>query len=231
MLGIHRQGAYAEFSVVLASTVYPMSDEVDLVDAAALTVNGPLAQAQLDEAGVGPGTWVLVQAGGSASGTMAVASALRRGVRVVATSRQAWKRDRLVQMGAILAADGTADDFVDSVLDLTEGVGVYVVVDNIGDPVMWANSMAVLAVGGTAVTSGAFAGGRVNLDLRPFYLRSQRVIGIRTANGSAIRRLWSEVAAGLRPVVDETFPLEDAPSAHEKIEANRNFGRVLLTVG
>lgn len=228
LLGIHRAGAYADYSAVPAENVQLIPDELGFVEASALALSGPVAWQQLTETGVQPGDWVLVQAAASALGSLTAALARHLGARVIATSRQAWKLQRLRAMGFEAVLDWTADDFVARIFELTAGRGVGVAIDDIGSAAMFERTMDALAWHGTMVSSGAFVGDAVPLDLRRLYTRSQRIVGIRTGNPRSIEGLWREVRAGFRPPLDRTFALDDAAAAHAYVEADENFGRVSL---
>ena len=89
--------------------------------------------------------------------------------------------------------------------------------------------MEVLGTRGRVVCSGAFLGGRVEIDLLRLYSRSQRIFGVRSGNLRSARRLWDAVADGFRPPVDRTFPVTEAAAAHRYLEAETNTGRVVLT--
>ena len=124
--------------------------------------------------------------------------------------------------------DSRNDDRLDQVLALTGGAGAKVVVDDLGDPDMFLVSMAALATLGTLVCSGSFLGGKVELDLTRLYLRSQRVIGVRTGTRSSVEAFWREVDPGFRPRVDAAFHLSQAAEAHRYLEAGLSTGRVVL---
>lgn len=229
IMGVHTRGAYAEYTVVPAGNVFRVPEGVAPAEASALALAGAVAQNQFDQAGLTAGEWVLVQGGSSALGSLTVALALHRGARVAATSRSAGKRDRLRALGADAVLDPLDEGFAGAVMDLTEGAGVALAIDDLGHPGIWARTMEVLAVRGRVVCSGAFLGGRVELDLARLYSRSQRVIGVRSGNLRSARRLWDAVASGFRPVVDRTFPIAEAAAAHRYLEADTNTGRVVLT--
>ena len=230
VIGIHRQGAYAEYSVVPARNAHPIGDELSDHDAAALALNGPVAYNQFQRIGVKEGSWMLVQGGGSALGSMTAGLAVHLGVKVIATSRDARKREGLEGIGVEAALDWTEEGFVERVREMTGGEGVDVVVDNIGAEDMFATSLAALGRGGTLVTSGAFVGGQPRVDLRSLYTFSQRIVGVRTGSVSAVEGFWREVGRGLKGVTDRTFPLAEAGDAHAHVERDENFGRVALVV-
>ncbi|WP_433799874.1 quinone oxidoreductase family protein [Actinomycetospora sp. CA-084318] len=229
ILGLHVPGAYAEYTVVPAGNAFVVPEGVGPEQAAALALAGPVAQNQFDEAGLAPGEWVLVHGASSALGSLTAALALHRGARVIATSRSQDKRVRLEALGAAAVLDPLAPDFADRVREATGGAGVDLVVDDLGHPDIWNATMEVLAVRGRVVTSGAFLGGRVELDLLRLYSRSQRIVGVRSGNARSARRLWAAVAEGFRPLLDRSYPVTAAAEAHRHLEDSANTGRVVLT--
>lgn len=232
ILGMHRQGADAEYTAVPAANVHVLSAgaaaAMGPATAAALALSGPVSMHQLSEAGMRPGDWVLVQGAASALGSVTAALAAHLGARVVGTSRSAAKRAVVAGLGLEAALDSGAADLTEQVLALTGGAGAAVVVDDLGDPDLFAVSTACLATLGTLVSSGAFLGPVVPLDLGRLYLRSQRVVGVRTGTRESVRAFWREVDAGFRPLVDAAFPLERAADAHRHVEGGAGTGRVVL---
>jgi NADPH:quinone reductase-like Zn-dependent oxidoreductase len=231
VIGVTRTGAYAEYTAVPIENLRRLPAGMTHVEASAMIVNGPLAQHQLDLAGAQAGDWVLVQAAASASGSMAVRAAKHRGCQVIGTSRQDWKRDLLEQVGAHVVLDSSRDDLAAAVKEATDGKGADVAINNIGDPGLWEKTIESVANRGRIVTSGAKFGERATFNVRTFYERNQTIIGVRTANRESTERCWAQIDSGLRPVVDEVFPLERVADAHRRIEAGMNVGRVVLTVG
>ncbi|MDP4715532.1 MAG: zinc-binding dehydrogenase [Candidatus Nanopelagicales bacterium] len=229
LLGVHREGSAAEYSVVPVSCLRPLPGGVSFVEAAALALNGPLAVRQLQHAGFEPGEWVLVQAAASAAGSMMIKVLQHLGGRIIATSRDEGKRERLRELGVEHVLDTSAVDLAAQVHAIT-GAGADLVVDNIGDPTLWRSTIASLRDGGRVVTSGAKFGGEVPLDVRDLYTRNLSVLGVRTYNPPAADRLWDLVQEGLRPVISDVFPLESVRDAHRCIENQENVGRVVLSV-
>jgi NADPH:quinone reductase-like Zn-dependent oxidoreductase len=230
VIGVTTPGAYAEYSVVPVANLRPLPAGMSHIEASAMIVNGPLAQHQLDLADAKAGDWVLVQAGASASGSMALRAAQHRACRVIATSRQDWKRDRLAELGADAVLDPGQEDFATVVKNVTEGNGAGVAIINIGDPQLWERTIESVANRGRIVTSGAMFGERAAFNARTFYEKSLTIIGVRTANRESTERCWAQIERGLRPVVDQILPLERVADAHRRVEAGMNVGRVVLTV-
>ncbi|MEJ2884986.1 quinone oxidoreductase family protein [Actinomycetospora aeridis] len=227
--GVHGPGAYAEYTVVPEAAVWAIPDDLDPATAAGVALAGPVAMNQLQQAGLRAGDWVLVAGAASALGATTAELARHLGARVIGTSRAAWKRERLRGLGLEAALDPTAASFVDDVRAVTGGAGVAVAVDDLGEPDIFARLTDVLAPRGVLVSSGAFLGGTVPLDLARLYTLNQRILGVRTGNAASARALWAEVGRGFRPVVDRSFPLEAAADAHRFLEADDNMGRIVLT--
>jgi NADPH:quinone reductase-like Zn-dependent oxidoreductase len=230
VIGVTTPGAYAEYSVVPVANLRALPPGVSHVEASAAIVNGPLAQHQLDLADAQEGDWVLIQAGASASGSMALRAAQHRGCRVIATSRQDWKRERLAELGADAVLDPGQEDFAAAVKNVTEGNGADVAIINIGDPHLWERTIEAVANRGRIVTSGAMFGERAAFNARTFYEKNETIIGVRTANRESTERCWAQIERGLRPVVDQVLPLDHVADAHSRVEAGMNVGRVVLTV-
>ncbi|GAA4905518.1 D-arabinose 1-dehydrogenase-like Zn-dependent alcohol dehydrogenase [Actinomycetospora succinea] len=227
--GVHGPGAYAEYTAVPAAAIWAIPDDLDPATAAGVALAGPVAMNQLRQAGLRQGDWVLVVGAASALGSTTAELARHLGARVIGTSRSGWKRERLLGLGLEAALDPMSDSFVDDVRALTGGAGVAVAVDDLGEPEIFGRVTDVLAPRGTVVSSGAFLGGTVPLNLARLYTLNQRVLGVRTGNDASAEALWAEVGRGFRPVVDRAFPLEAAAVAHRFLEADDNMGRIVLT--
>ncbi|OIJ27470.1 alcohol dehydrogenase catalytic domain-containing protein [Nocardioides luteus] len=230
IIGTHRPGAYAEYVSMPASNLHLVPDGLDPIEAVALALGPAVAMNQLRRAGMKAGDWVVVQAATSALGSVTAALAQHLGAHVIVTSRDEDKRKRLSGLGFTHVLDGTRPEFPDEVRSLSEG-GAQVVVDNIGDPDLWRNSQLALAPGGIVVSSGAFAGHDVPVDLKRLYSLGQSVIGVRTGNRESSRLAWAEVGRGFRAPATTTFALSEAAAAHQFLEKDLNVGRVALVVG
>jgi len=188
---------------------------------------------QLIEARAEAGMRVLVQAAASPSGVMAAAVARALGLTVVGTTRSPAKVPRLEALGLF---DAIVDSSTPTAREQLEagsgGHGMDVVVDNMGEPGLWALSLAVLAPLGTVVSSGQKWNGTLPVDMRRLYQMGQRIIGLRASSPEARDRFWKLVESGqVSPVVDSTYPLERVADAHRRIESGENVGRPVVTVG
>ena len=115
-------------------------------------------------------------------------------------------------------------------MKLTDGKGVDVVAENIGDPDLFPAALDSLARFGRMVTAGAHGGGKVTLDISRLYIRRIRIIGTPGCDFSDIE--WSMDAAkdgSIRsPVIDRIMPLSEAEVAHRLVESREPMGKLLL---
>lgn len=231
LIGVMRPGAYAEYSVAPVENLRVLPSGLTMADAAAMSVNGPLATVQLMDARAHAGDTVLVQGAASATGTMAAVVARAMGCRVFGTTRS---QEKLAELRRLAIFDSVLDSTSPQVLEdirAASGGGIDIVIDNVGSVDLWKLTMAALGPLGRVVTSGAMFGGRVEVDLAQLYRNSQQIIGVRSANEPARERFWQLVEEqNLRPVIDSVFPLPDVANAHRRLEAMANTGRVIVSV-
>lgn len=131
------------------------------------------------------------------------------------------------------------EDFVERVKAITNGRGVDVILDIVGGEYT-ARNLACLAREGRLVQIGLMGGATAEIPLSPILLRRLTITGstlrIRTSEEKGLiaaaleREVWPLIASGtIKPVVDRTFPLADAASAHRALESGQVFGKVVLT--
>jgi NADPH:quinone reductase-like Zn-dependent oxidoreductase len=191
----------------------------------------------VDIARLRKGQTLLVHGGGGGIGTFAIQLGKALGATVIVTARAA-KHDELRKLGADLAIDYTADDFVALTRDFTGGRGADVVLDIIGAKYLSRN-IDVLAPNGRIATIGMQGGRRGELDFgalmakrgsisattlraRPVEEKAKIVRGVRD-------QVWPLVDAGaIRPIIDTSMPLADAIDAHRRMEAGDHLGKILL---
>ncbi|MGD2068581.1 MAG: NAD(P)H-quinone oxidoreductase [Gemmatimonadota bacterium] len=239
VMGLVGGGGYAEAVAVHARTVVPVPDGVDLEDAGAIPeVFMTAFDALFLQCGLVAGERVLIHAVGSGVGTAAVQLARSAGAVTLGTSRTAAKLDRAVELGLDHPVAGGDRDWHEEVLELTDGRGVDVVLDLVGAPYLGGN-LEVLATGARWIVVGVPGGATGSLDLRGLMRKRASITGTvlraRPLEEKALLarafadRVVPLLARGdLRPVVDRTYPPEKAADAHRRMEANLNFGKLVL---
>jgi len=185
-----------------------------------------------------PGEAVMLHAAASGVGTAAAAMATMAGARVVALSRSADKRRRLEAMGLHRVLDPGDENLTSSIRMALGGEGVDLVIDLVG-AATWPLNLEVAEVRGRIVLVGTMGGSRVEADLGLLMRKRLTVIGtvlrsrpleekIELVQAFARTMLPLLAAGRLRPVVDRVLPLDEAMAAHAAMEANENFGKIVL---
>ena len=240
VMGLVGGGGYAEFVVVHEDEAVAAPKGLAMAEVGAIPEAFFTAFDALDlQCRIRAGETVLVHAVGSGVGTAALQIARRAGLRTLGTSRTPAKLDRARDLGLEVAIDGGADaDWADAVLQATGGRGVDVVLDLVGAAYVEGNLRA-LAERGRWIVVGVPSGRVADFDLRSLMAKRASVIGtvlrarplhekIRLARAAESRLLAGFDDGTLRPVVDDIFPAEEAARAHERMEANANFGKLIL---
>jgi NADPH:quinone reductase len=231
LLGVDTWGTYADFVKVPASTVQIVPDTLDFITAAVVGRHGPLAFTQLrDRAQVKPGEWVLVMGAAGGLGSTLVQAAKHLGARVIAAAGSDERVAAAVQLGADHGINYRRQDLTAEARRITNGAGVNVVLDNIGDPVTFPKALASLGFQGRLVTAGGHGGGNVPLDVKYLYLNVITIFGNPIDTPDNFKLALKLAAEGkLKVLIDEVLPLKDARRAHEIVEERSGIGKVVLT--
>jgi 2-desacetyl-2-hydroxyethyl bacteriochlorophyllide A dehydrogenase len=229
LLGVQRDGGFAERVVVPARCLVRLPAGVEAETAAALTLAGSTAMHMLtNRTQVRAGDWVLVIGGASGVGSAAIQIARHLGARVISTGSTEAKRALALSLGAEFAADSAKPAWPLEIRKLTGKRGVDLVVEHVGGEVL-SKAFECLARGGTVVTCGATAGREVPFNLWPFFVKQHRLIGSYGRNKADIVATLEWAAAGkLKPVIDSVFPLNEAPAAFAKLRSRQVMGKVLV---
>ena len=229
-------GGYAQYAVVDARHALPIPEGFDFAHAAALPETVFTVFANVFEHGaLKPGETLLVHGGTSGIGTTAIAMAKAHGARVIATGRGADKKAQALALGADIAIDAKTEDF--AAVAKAAG-GVDVVLDMVGASYFDKN-LDALNTGGRIVYIAALAGPVLEVPVMKIMQKRAVITGStlrpRSADEKARlaaeieRVVWPWIAAGkLKPVIDATFPLENAAQAHAHLEAGEHVGKVML---
>lgn len=229
LLGVDRDGGFAEFVTVPARSLVKIPDGVDFVASAALTLAGSTAMHMLtNRAEVRSSEWVLVMAGASGVGTYAIQIAKQLGAQVIATGSTEAKRTFAKSMGADAVIDSTAADWPTHVREITKKRGVDLIVEHVGGNV-FEKCFQCLGRGGTIVTCGATAGRKVQMDLWPFFVKQQRLIGSYGRNRADVEVTMEWAAYGkIKPVIHQTYPLERLAEAFAALRGRSVLGKIVV---
>jgi zinc-binding alcohol dehydrogenase/oxidoreductase len=218
ILGEQRWGTHGEFVVIPAANVSAKPAGRSWEELAAFGLCTLTAWRMLRRARLTAGETVLVVGVGGGVSSSALMLARAAGARVFATSRDASKRERAVDLGAEAAFD-SSEDFP---------VRADVVIENVG-AATWDRSLKALVSGGRLITCGGTAGSSVELSLPRLFFKQNEIIGSTMGSYAEWDQVMGLVAAGLPIVVDGVVEgLEAYPEALERLEAGAQLGKLVV---
>lgn len=239
VMGLLAGGGYAEQIVTHERLATAIPAQLGYAEAAAIPEAFITAHDALLQCGFRAGDRVLVHAAGSGVGIAAVQIAKTAGAAcVLGTAGSAEKLAEAAKYGLDVGINYREENFAEAVATATDGRGVDIVVDFIGGAYLGDNLKA-LATRGRIIVIGMLGGlsGELNLaallakraEIRGTMLRSRSLEEKATATRAFEHSVLPHLASGrIRPVVDQTFPLAEAAAAHRRMEANLNFGKIIL---
>jgi NADPH:quinone reductase-like Zn-dependent oxidoreductase len=232
VIGEHMDGTHAELIAVPASNVYELRDGLGFEEAAAFPLVFETAYRMLvTRAALQKDEWVLVWGIGSGVATAALAIAKALGAKVLATSSSDDKLARARDYGADATVNHADGDVLAAVKEATEGRGVDVVVEHVGE-VTWQRSLQAARPEGRVVVCGATTGPNPPAALHRIWWKQLTVLGSTMGRRADFEGAYELVTSGrAHPLIDSVFPLAEARAAHERLEAGEQFGKVVLRIG
>lgn len=228
---------YAEFAVASVDSVVALPDSVDSTAAAILWVHGVTAYQTLRDAGnIKPGDTVLVHAAAGGVGTLAIQLARLLGAAVViGTAGTPQKLDHIRSHGADFAVDYTESGWAKTVLDMTDGRGVDLVLDSVGGQTSQ-DTVECLAAFGRIVTFGAASGSAptysgMSLMSNNLTVTGYSLMGWRGRPDSvrhALEQLIAFAADGRLRVSVTEYRLDEVVAAHRALVERQTVGSVVL---
>jgi NADPH:quinone reductase-like Zn-dependent oxidoreductase len=231
VVGEHSDGTHAELVAVPEANVYPLPDDIPFEDAAAFPLVFETAyrmlvtraRLQADET-----VFVWGIGGGVATAALAIAKAL--GARVIVTSSSEAKLVRARELGADETIDHASEDVKARVKEFTAGRGADVVIEHVGEAT-WRTSLDVAAQNGRIAICGATSGPNPPAALHRIWWKQLSILGSTMGTKEDFEGAYELVRSGrAKPVVDSVLPLAEARTAHERLEAGAQFGKVLLSI-
>jgi NADPH:quinone reductase-like Zn-dependent oxidoreductase len=226
--GFHVDGFAQDLTNHPARLLVKIPDAVSMQDAACVAVAyGTVEHMLFDNAHLEPGETVLVHAGGSGIGSIAIRIARSIGCTVITTVGSADKAEKARALGADHVINYREDRFEGVVRKLTKKKGVDVVFEHTGADT-WAGSLLSMKRGGRLVTCGATSGPIGSLNLMQLFQQQYRITGSFGAPMSALARALERIATGVRPVVDTVYGLSDFRAGVDRLEARDVFGKLVI---
>lgn len=231
LLGETIRGAYAEYVALPARQLYMLPRDFDNHKAAASALVFQTAWHSLVKRGhLQKDETVLIVGAGGGVNTASIQIASYIGARVVIVGSDAKKLEMAESIGADILIDRSKEaDWSKSVFLATNKRGVDVVVDNVGTTFM--QSLRALRKGGRLLTVGNSGGPKFEIDNRYIFAKHLSVIGSTMSTLADFKEVMHLIIAGkLTPILDRTFPLQDAGIAQERLWKNENFGKITLDI-
>ncbi|HYO41263.1 MAG TPA: zinc-binding dehydrogenase [Nocardioidaceae bacterium] len=228
VVGVQTWGGHAEYVAVPARNVVPIADSLSFEAAAMLGVSYITAwHGMITKAATQPGETILVMAAGSGVGAAAIQIGAMLGARVLATTGAPWKAEKAREIGADEVFDYNDPGWTEKVRTTTDGHGVDVLFDNVGGT--WTQSVPLLARGGRLFCSGATSQWDVNIDLRQLY-RNMNTLHFYMQGTKEEMGVVADLMAQQRllPVIDSVYPMSQAREAHQRLNDNNQFGKIVL---
>jgi NADPH:quinone reductase-like Zn-dependent oxidoreductase len=226
--GFHVSGFAEEITNHPARLVVKIPDAVSLHDAACVPVAyGTVEHMLFDNARLEAGETILVHAGGSGIGSIAIRIAKSIGCTIITTVGSAGKAEKARALGADHVINYREDRFEGVVRKLTAKRGVDVVFEHVGADT-WNGSLLSLKRGGRLVTCGATSGPSASINLMQLFQQQYRIIGSFGSPLSAMARALDRIAAGVTPVIDTVYPLGDFRAGVDRLEHRDVFGKILV---
>jgi NADPH:quinone reductase-like Zn-dependent oxidoreductase len=232
IVGMSRQGTFAEQVPVPVRNVFPKPSHMNFDEAGAFALSYLIAWRMLmTRAQIKPGQTVLIHGIGGGVALCALQLAKLTGAEVIVTSSSDEKLGRAAQIGADHTINyKTVDDVAQCVRDITSGRGVDVIVDTVG-AATWPIDFSAVRRGGKIVLCGVTSGPQAPTNLQMLYWNQLTILGSTMGSDEDFRQMLKAVTtAKLKPLIDSVTPLENIRDAMGKMEAGKQFGKIVLKV-
>jgi NADPH:quinone reductase len=239
VMGIVGGGGHAEYLCVHEREAMPVPRSMAWEDAGAI----PEAfltgyDALFKRLDLKLGETLLIHAVGSGVGTATLQIARAAGATVIGTARSAGKLDRAKKLGLNIAIDASAGDWAEGVEKAIGKERVHAVVDLVGAKYLEGN-LRVLAVRGRMVVVGLTAGATAQFNMGVLLRKRLTMVGttlrarpleekIAVARDFATHAIPLFEAGLLKPVIDRVMPFAEIRAAHELMQSNGTFGKIVL---
>ncbi|UTY58697.1 NAD(P)H-quinone oxidoreductase [Massilia sp. erpn] len=232
-------GGYAEYCAAPVGQVLPIPKGWSPLEAASLPETYFTVWSNVfDRAGLSGRETLLVQGGTSGIGVTAIQLARAFGHRVFATAGSEDKARACEHLGAERGINYRHEDFAEVVKALTGGRGADVILDMVAGDYL-PREIACLADDGRLAIIALLGGAKAELDMGQLLRRRLTVTGstlrprsveFKAAIAAQLRqRVWPLLERGeIKPVIYQTFPLEQAAAAHALMESSAHVGKIML---
>jgi NADPH:quinone reductase len=235
--GVVEDGTYSEWIAVKTEDLCQIPDALDNVTAGGVPVAYLTAQIALMQAGFESGKSVLSPAIGGSVGNAVTQLARAQGAKhAISTTTNPAKAEQARALGNETVIDLSKESLADGVKRITGGKGVDVVIDAVGGS-LTGQALSALAMNGVLITLGYAAGRTASIDLTDLIWKHARMSGFSLFSQptATITDAWKTVvplfASGkVKPALEKSYPLEQAPEALRHLVEDRPYGRVVISI-
>lgn len=235
-VGVTRQGTLAELVTVPVECIARLPKGWSFEEGAASSVVYLTAWKALKVQGhLKEGETVLINGASGGVGVASIQVAKALGARVVALSRDAGKRNQLMELGADIVVDSSVPlaEMEAAVKKSLNGSGADLVIENLGGPFLQ-SSVNLCNLNGRVMVIGLLAGRKSELTMGLVLFKQVRIEGVHVGKYTATeaQEAWSYVVdtldrAKVRPVVDCVYAMEEVQKAFAHLSGN-HIGKVLV---
>lgn len=241
VFGLVDGGGYAEYCLLDQAMAMVIPSNLDFIQAAAIPEVFLTAQTCLFQLGdLKKSESILIHAGGSGVGTAAIQMAKYIGAKVFITAGSEKKLQKCRELGADFAINYKTQDFFTEIKKINNDKGVDVILDPVGADYFEKN-IQLLNVEGRIIQIAKMSGDDAKFSIGRLIMKRLQIKGNSMRSRSleekrAITKIFKEkwlplITEGkIKPIIDSTFPIKDVQKAHEYMESNRNFGKVILSI-
>lgn len=229
--GEHRDGCFAEFVAMPERCFLPLPQELDFASAGVLpTAYGTAYRMLFGKRPLMPGETVLIVGAGGGVAVACIQLAVHAGARVLVTTSTPEKLQQAIALGAEGGVNYRSDPIAASMLEMTRGEGVDMVIDSVGQA-SWGESLRSLRRGGRLVTCGATTGSNPPVEIQRMFIRQLEVYGSTGASIDEMRLMFSLAATDrFKPVTESSYSLEQIGGAYDRLASGVQFGKIAVSI-
>ncbi|MGP4062307.1 zinc-binding dehydrogenase [Halobacillus sp. H74] len=226
-IGSEYDGGYAEYVTWPADLCYemPLSDPIE---SAVFSVSGMTAWHMVEQIQAKPEETIMVTGANGGVGSLNVQIVANVfGAKVIAIVGDLKLEEKMKELGATHVLSYKSDNLAEQIIEVNGGP-VDSVLDVVGDA-LFSTSLQVLKKGGKFCTSGSAGGQKTELDFRTLYLKHITLYGSVLGTRNEFKRMLDAIEEGkIKPVIDRTFPLEEAREAQAYFKNAGKLGKIVL---
>jgi D-arabinose 1-dehydrogenase-like Zn-dependent alcohol dehydrogenase len=233
-IGHGRNGGFAEYVALSQHSLVKLPESLDLTSASLLACPAGVALQALSAVDVSAGDTVVITGAGGGLGVHAVQLAAALGARPIAVTSSSGKASVLYHNGAddVIESGGPDSglEFWQVVLALTADEGADVVIDTVGTPTLRSSVRSLAQYGRLALLGEVGGEGNLRGLIAEIVFRDARITGVSGVPRETLERTVALAAEGkITPVLQRTFPLEEAGRAFDLVSSRSVLGRIALT--